>query len=377
MKEKNMIIDYDALWKEFITEFLEESVAALNPELHADVDWTVAPQYMEQELFNILKGKHKTKNKRKYTDKLVKLKLKSGEDHCILFHCEAQQKPEEHFSHRMFIYRSLVNLRYEIEDITALAIFTGNPPSKDSFEYRRETYGTVISYRFNGYVIAEQNPEVLSASNNPLHIAALAAYYAHHAKKDAMQRFTFKRQLFYLIQKKKIPREKMVKLLIFVREFIDLPKDLENEFEAKDFSKILTELPMYQYSEGTMRFVDKLFQHLRGMSFDEAKVKIDEAMVIIKEAKKKQKETANFEKKMLAEKQKAEVEKQKAEVEMQKIETEKQKIEAELVRVGIERKSSILNFYQKAHISAEVIAEMMGLELGDVQNVIEEAEKKK
>jgi hypothetical protein len=173
------VMDIDALWKEFLTEFLEDSIVVLNPDLYRIVNWSIPPQYLEQELFNALKGKYKIKDKRKFTDKLVKLSLKTGTDHFVLLHAEAQHEPEENFNRRMYVYRSLIYLRYDIEDITAIAIFTGTPPDLDTLDYHHSTYGTELIYRFNSFIIAHQKESELIKSNNPFLIAALAALYVY------------------------------------------------------------------------------------------------------------------------------------------------------------------------------------------------------
>ena len=79
------VIDFDALWKDFITYFLEETIRATMPDLWAAVDWRILPVFLEQEFINALRGKFKIKDKRKNCDKLAKLRLLTGEDHYIFF----------------------------------------------------------------------------------------------------------------------------------------------------------------------------------------------------------------------------------------------------------------------------------------------------
>ena len=147
------IIDFDALWKDFITEFLAETTQATLPDLWELVDWSVNPEFLEQEFINTLRGKFKIKDKRKHTDKLVKLRLLTGEDHYILFHIEVQGALELLFGKRMFMYKALSFLRYNTEEFTALTIFIAKPPDAVHLKYEHKKFGTTTTYEFNAYAI--------------------------------------------------------------------------------------------------------------------------------------------------------------------------------------------------------------------------------
>ena len=327
------------MWKEFLTEFLEESIAMLNPALHEAVDWSIPPQYLEQELLNALKGKYKIKNKRKFTDKLVRLTLKSGKDHYILLHAEAQHEPEDAFSKRMYIYRSLIYLRYDIDDITAIAIFTGAPPDAASLLYKHDSYGTELTYKYNSYICVQQDEQVLLKSENPFAIATLAAIYAFQTKNDSKKRFTFKRELFKLAEKKKMPREKLLKLLIFVKEFLHLPEKYENEFQLKYYTKILNSIPMYTWSKGTVAIFDEAFVRLTGKGIEEYKAEI-KAMAKAKKEYKRQTEELLL------------------------------KFETESKKSAEEREQTIWNFHTVIGLPDVSIAKAMNLKLQYVQDII-------
>lgn len=42
--------DYDSPWKEALDYFFEDFTALLAPELHALIDWSVAPLFLDTEL---------------------------------------------------------------------------------------------------------------------------------------------------------------------------------------------------------------------------------------------------------------------------------------------------------------------------------------
>ena len=264
--------------------------------------------------------------------------MKSGKDHYVLLHAEAQHEPEDLFNKRMYIYRSLIFLRYDVEDITAIALFTGAAPKPEQLEYHHIIFGTELYYRFNSYIIAEQNEAQLLVSDNPFAIAVLAAMYVLQTKNDAVKRFSFKRNLFVLAQKKKISKEKLLKLLIFVRDFIELPNSLENEFAAAEFSNVLKNDTMFVMTEGKRMVVDVLLQNNYGTT-------LKEVARNARAAKKLQK--------------------------LQKLQKE-----AEQNRIQAEQ-NHIWNLYLDANLSPEVIAKAMGLDIEYVQKVIAEYQKTK
>ena len=356
MKKANSL-DFDALWKEFFSEFLQDSIAMLNPRLHDAVDWSVPPVHLEQELFNALKGKYKIKNKRKFTDKLVKLSLKSGKEHLVLLHAEAQHEPEDDFNKRMYVYRSLIFLRYDIEDITAIAIFTGAPPDASTLIYHHEIFETELIYKFKSYVCVQQNEAELLKSDNPFAIATLAAMYAYQTRNAPKKRFTFKQKLFNLANQKNIPFEKLVKTLIFVRDLIHLTQPLENEFAAKDSSIISKTDDMYTFrTSPSWKVVNEA---LFGPGKD-----IDDYTKLMQEAEK-----------TMTELKEAQAKIKEAEAIAKDVRATVKEAQAKTEAIEAEREQSIWNLYSEIGLSEDKIAKAMNLELEYVQKIIAKKQK--
>jgi hypothetical protein len=176
VKKQPPTIDYDALFKEFITEFFPDFVAFANPELFEAIDWTQEHEFLEQEFINSLKGKFKLKGKRRHADKLVKVYLKTGEVHFLLVHIEIQHEPEADFPIRMLWYRLFIQMKYSIDEVSAYAIFTGEPPSDKALSYQKETFGTNLVYNYPNLIAATMDEEILiAAKSNPFALAMLAA----------------------------------------------------------------------------------------------------------------------------------------------------------------------------------------------------------
>jgi hypothetical protein len=226
--------------------------------------------FLEQELINALKEKFKVSSKRKLTDKLVRVYLKTGQDQLVFIHAEFQHQPQIGFARRMYEYRALIGLRYGVEDISAIAVFTGLPPSLDEIRYQKTTFKTKIQYDFVCIVAVQQEEQsLIDASGNPFAISLLAALYVNQSRKKPELRLQLKSKLFSLARSQKIPFDRILKLLIFVRDLVNLPQNLENEFKVTQFYLDFPKTDAMTISEGTKDFATGLYEHVFG--YDPAK----------------------------------------------------------------------------------------------------------
>lgn len=341
-------IDYDALLKEFISDFFPDFIAFVNPALYDAIDWEKGYVFLEQELINALRGKFKIKGKSKRTDKLVKVVLKEGKEHFVFVHIEFQHKPEKGFARRMYIYRTLICLRYDIDDISAIAIFTANPPPEEEKSYRNDTFGTSIIYTFKTLVAADLQEEVLiQASHNPFAIAMLAALYTYRSRNKPRLRLLLKAKLFALVRAKGAPVEKIVQLLIFVRDFVHLPEHFEHEFQFNQYLLTFPNENAMTISKGTKEFALGMFEHVFGYNPNVA--------------------LAEEREKLAKERQQAEVERLQLLEALQYEEKEREKIEQERRQL---LDATIFNLHHIAKMSAAEIALIVNLEPEAVEVII-------
>ncbi len=230
---KEDIFDQDSAWKTFIATDIFDCLAVVHPILYAAVDKTVEPVFLEQEMINSMRGKYKIIGKEKKTDKLVRLRLLNGEDFYVYVHLEVQDDLKDEFPERIYIYRSLISLRYMTQKITTIVIFTGKSPSEKHKVFKEECFNSTLLYSYTSYVIADQVEAKLEKMNNPFALAVLAAKYTINTEGDARRRLMFKQKVFELAQKKQFSVEKMEELLSFVFDYMLLSEDMENEFMAK------------------------------------------------------------------------------------------------------------------------------------------------
>ena len=123
------VLDEDGVFKQFFTQNALDVIALIKPDLYAAIDVSVPIEFCEQELINFLRGRLRQRDKRKVVDKLLRVKLLTGEDHFIFFHNEFQNALLDELAFRWFKSRMLIALRYNTEEITTLVVFTGKAPS--------------------------------------------------------------------------------------------------------------------------------------------------------------------------------------------------------------------------------------------------------
>lgn len=163
-QEQKERADYDGLWKDAIERFLPRLLERVLPDLYTDVDFSVKPEFLENELRDIAQFDN---NPALYVDELIRLILKNGDDAWILLHIEVQGPGGDAISGRMFNYMTLIYAHHH-ELPVALAILTSRRPSEVIGEYSVENhYGTKLSYTYNCFEVYEQDDDKMLQSNNP------------------------------------------------------------------------------------------------------------------------------------------------------------------------------------------------------------------
>jgi hypothetical protein len=158
-------------------------------------------------------------------DKLAKVYRQDGREEWILIHIEVQGQYRKDFSKRMYQYFGRIFDKYD-KPITAYAIFTEFNKVVRPNTFELECLGTSLKYRYNTYKIAGQDEADLHASNNPFAVAVLVAKLAFAGKevKDGTEHdkllYGLKMQLSRDLLKKEIAKDKIYKLMTFLRYYV-------------------------------------------------------------------------------------------------------------------------------------------------------------
>lgn len=260
--------DHDSRWKEIITDRFEEFVSFFLPDLYPLIDFSVQPEFLEQEFQDIIIQKFKGK---KIVDKLAKVQLKNGEDKWILIHVEVQSSFETNFAERVFIYYYLIYDRYGKQNVEVLAIYTSKKTPKYYNQYHHAFGDTSLTFKFKAYRVNRQNEVALKASNNIFALAVLACLYLQKSGRDMNQRFAYKSALIELAHQK-YPNDKMslfyadiLALLRFIHYIVLLEPDLALKFEREIYSKF-KEKDMLHPSPQDYRLANVYYEAITGES---------------------------------------------------------------------------------------------------------------
>ncbi|MBM7662823.1 putative transposase/invertase (TIGR01784 family) [Bacillus mesophilus] len=220
--------DYDYLWKDVVTSLFEEFLLFFSPDLYERVDFSVQPEFLEQELLTILP--ESSSNKRT-SDKLVKLRLKNGNEQWVYVHIEVQGDYKKEFPKRMFQSFYRVMDFYE-KPVYAMALFTDERASYNKDQYSYEFLETKVTYSYKTYRIASQTETTLLQSHNPFALVVLAGLYAIKSKKEKNLTYYFKRYLMTILFQDKMKEESMTrenirKLLLFIDKILTMPFEEE------------------------------------------------------------------------------------------------------------------------------------------------------
>jgi len=94
--------DYDSPWKEALERYFPEFIALLYPKIHAEIDWTHAPELLDKELEQVVRD---AELGRRYADKLAKVYTRDGAETWVLIHVEVQGEPDARPSFRRATYQ--------------------------------------------------------------------------------------------------------------------------------------------------------------------------------------------------------------------------------------------------------------------------------
>ncbi|WPL17288.1 hypothetical protein Thiowin_02289 [Thiorhodovibrio winogradskyi] len=224
--------DYDSPWKEALERFFPEFLALLFPAIHAQIDWSVAPEFLDKELQQI--GGNSPRGRR-YADKLVRVRAKDGSDLYVLIHVEVQGDAESDFSARMFLYQTRLRDRYNI-DVVSLAVLTDTSPSFRPKSFRHARWGCGIVFRFPmvkllDYAEPERWAE-LEASDNVFALVVMAQIRAK-VTDDAETLKRWKFRLMRLMYDRGHERALIEEVLRLIDWMIRLPAALEAELRQE------------------------------------------------------------------------------------------------------------------------------------------------
>ncbi|MEM7530837.1 MAG: hypothetical protein AAF639_01570 [Chloroflexota bacterium] len=229
-KEKVFRADYDSPWKEILEDF-EDFILFYLPDLHPEIDWTKAPEFLDKELQQIV-GDAETG--RRYADKLVKVWLNDGSEMHVLMHVEVQGAREAQFEERMYIYHYRIYDKYKTH-VVSIAILTDDDASWKPKEYKKERWGCKIHFEFLTKKLLDYKPKwaELEQNPNPFAVVTMANLKTMETLHDHEERLRWKVWMVRELYKRGIKDAKIIRLVRFVDWMMALPDPLQEAFQIE------------------------------------------------------------------------------------------------------------------------------------------------
>ena len=215
--------DHDSPWKGALEVFFRPFMEFLYPQVGALIDWQKPVEFLDKELQKITRS---AKNSRRYADKLVKVQFSNGSEQWILIHIEVQGAPETDFAERMFIYYYRIRDRYQ-KPVVSLAVLTDTRPDFRPNHYSNEIAGCSLRFEFATVKLLDwqDKTDELLHDENPFGLL-IAAQLTAKLIKNGKNRVDNLIGYYRLAARKKLPREQITQLVVFLEWIVALPEDL-------------------------------------------------------------------------------------------------------------------------------------------------------
>lgn len=227
--------DYDGAWKRALDLYFADFMVLLWPTLHAQIDWTYPPVFLDKELqrLAIYKEDKTRRGRRLLVDKLARVRLRSGQDVLALIHVEIQGPRLVGFAARMFHYHLALRDKYPQQSLASLAVLTHRAQGPATESYAYEHWGCSLSFTFPVINLeswqSRSDELALLAPNNPFAVVLLAQLEAN-ARHPGQERLVRKTQLIRRLIDWRYDESQIQALFLIIDAMLPLPEPLEQAF---------------------------------------------------------------------------------------------------------------------------------------------------
>lgn len=226
-----MRTDYDSPWKLAIETYFQDFIAFFLPEAASAINWAVRPEFLEQELQQIIRdaslGKH-------IIDKLVKVQLREGGDRWLLIHVEVQSRHDPRFAQRMFTYHYRLYDLYQ-QEVVSLAILGDASATWRPQTFGYENFGCWLQFGYPTVKLRdyENHWDSLTQDFNPFATVVMAHLKTLSTVRDLEERCHWKTEIIKSLLDRNYSPQDIKNLFRFVDWLMELSPALEQRFQAE------------------------------------------------------------------------------------------------------------------------------------------------
>ncbi len=223
--------DYDSPWKEALDFYFEPFMAFFFPQTYNDIDWSKGYESLAKELQEIVRD---AETGRRFTDKLVKVWLRSGDEAFLFVHIEIQSQFQVDFAKRVYIYNHRLFDRYDREVISFVVLGDDRPDWRPtSYKYRRWDFHSRLKFPMVKLLDYQAQWQDLEQSNNPFAVIVMAHLQTQATRQDVRERFQSKLALVRGLYERGYSKKEVLELFRLLEWMMVLPKELEREFRTE------------------------------------------------------------------------------------------------------------------------------------------------
>ncbi|OGV27967.1 MAG: hypothetical protein A3F18_08755, partial [Legionellales bacterium RIFCSPHIGHO2_12_FULL_37_14] len=219
----------DSAWKDVLDAHFPEFLHFFFPHLAKKIDWSQGFDFLDKELQAIAT---QSLSGRRMVDKLIRVRLLSGEEQWLLLHIEIQGNRDPTLQCRVFEYYYRLRDRYQIPILT-LVILTDRQLHWRPDHYEVQVLGkTILHFQFHMVKLWDyrHHRQALEETDNPFGTVVLAQLAALTTRKSLSQRFNQKMYLTKLLYQRGWNRKQVLNLYKFIDWVLTLPEELAIEY---------------------------------------------------------------------------------------------------------------------------------------------------
>lgn len=223
--------DYDSPWKEALDLYFQPFMHFCFPALAEHIDRSVDPKMLDKELMQIAP---QSELGARTVDKLVEVKLFSGDVGWLLVHLEVQSQRDSEFTRRMFVYFYRIRDKYN-KRVVSLAVLGDGEANWRPDRYQESHFGCQFDFTFPVVKLLDFAKDItaLKNSTNPFAFVILAHLMTMQTADDPQDRCRWKMRLLRPLYQRGFTAEDVRKLFRVLDWMMKLPEDIELEFRQQ------------------------------------------------------------------------------------------------------------------------------------------------
>ena len=235
--------DYDSPWKEAVEHYFPEFIDFYFPSAYEQIDWTENPVFLDQELRSVVRDAELVK---RFVDKLVQIKLLTGEEKWLYVHIEVQGSKQTEFAERMFVYNYRIYDRFR-QPVASLAVLADEHKNWRPSSFGFEFLGCKHTLEFPVAKLTDYHDqlETLKTSENSFAIVTATHILTQQTRKNDAQRYEAKYALVKILYQRQWDKQRVIDLFKVIDWMMRLPKALEQQLWCE--IQVLEEKEQMQY----------------------------------------------------------------------------------------------------------------------------------